>query len=171
VGPINPPGKRIGAWYIITTMEYLTRCTESALVKDCSAKTTNHSLFEQVITLFGCPRVLMSDKCTHFINSTISAMTDKFKVHHQKSTLYHPQANGIVEAFKTIMENVLTKICNVNRDNWDLKVPAVLWEYMTTCKMLIGHTPFKLAYGQEAVVPLGFLVPSLLIAAITQMKK
>jgi hypothetical protein len=82
VAPINPPAKRTGARYIITTMEYLTRWAEFAPVKDYSAETVAHFLFEQVITRFGCPRVLMSDQGTHFINSTICAMLEEFEVHH-----------------------------------------------------------------------------------------
>jgi hypothetical protein len=99
VGPINPPSKRSRESYITIVTEYLTRWAEATPVKNCSTETTSHILFEQVITRFGYPRILMSDQGTHFINSIITAMTKEFEVHHQKSTPYHPQANGTVKAF------------------------------------------------------------------------
>jgi hypothetical protein len=34
---------------------------------------------------------------------------------------------------------------------------------------MTGQTPFNLVYGQEAVVPLEFLVPSLRVATITKI--
>jgi hypothetical protein len=150
-------------------MEYLTRWVEATPVKDCSAETSAHFLFEHVITRFGCPRFFMSDQGMHFINNTICVMTKEFEVHHQKIIPYHPQANGTVETFKKILENALTKIYNINRDDWDLKVLEVLWVCRTTCKNFTGHTPFKMVYSQEEVVPLELLVTSLHVAAITQM--
>jgi hypothetical protein len=56
-------------------------------------------------------------------------------------------------------------------DDWNLKMPTLLWAYRTTCKKWTGNTPFKLVYGQEAVVPLEFLIPSLHVVAITHMSK
>jgi hypothetical protein len=96
-------------------------------------------------------------------------LTEEFAVHHQKRTSYHPQMNGTVEAFNKILETTLTNICSVNRDDWYLRVSTVLWAYKTTCKKMKMQTPFKLVYSLEAVVPMGYLVPSLRIAAFSDM--
>jgi hypothetical protein len=152
MGPINPPGKRTSARYIITATEYLTRWAKAIAVKDCSATTTVCFIFDDIITMFGCPTTLINDQGTHFINKTVEALTEEFVVHHQKSTPYHPQENRMVEAFNKILETTLTKICNVNRDDWDLRVPTVRWAYRNTCNKLTTQTPFKLVYGLEVVV-------------------
>ena len=36
---------------------------------------------------------------------------------------------------------------------WLDELPSVLWAYRTTVRTPIGETPFKLAYGNEAVIP------------------
>ena len=68
-----------------------------------------------------------------------------------------------------MLEHALTKVCNANHDDWDLKIPIVLWAYHTTCKRLTEHTPFKLVYGQEEVMPIEYIVSSLHIATTMGM--
>ena len=68
VGPITPPGKRIGAWYIITATDYLTRWEEAVRVVDYTATTAAKFIFKNIVRRFVCPRILMSDQGNHFIN-------------------------------------------------------------------------------------------------------
>jgi len=81
VGPINPPGKGTGARYIITAIDYLTRWDEAKPVKDCSSDTVVQFIFENIVTRFGCPRVLKSDQGSHFLNQTIKALTEEFQIY------------------------------------------------------------------------------------------
>ena len=135
-------------------------------MKDCSVATATQFIFENILTRFGCPRILMSDQAKHFLNHTIQLLTEEFQIYHQKSTPYHPQANATVEAFNKILKNALTKVCNANRDYQDVRIPTFLWAYRTTRKKLTGQAPFRLAYGQEVVMH----VSTWILAAVVSTK-
>ena len=51
---------------------------------------------------------------------------------------------------------MIKKKCNTDKNDWDEKIPAVLSAYRTTYKRSTDQTPFRIVYGQEAVVPLHF---------------
>ena len=80
VGPINPPRKRTNARYINIETNYLTRCAEAMTVMDCTIVTEAKFIFENIVTRFGCPGILMSDHGSHFINQTMKELTKESQV-------------------------------------------------------------------------------------------
>jgi hypothetical protein len=52
------------------------------LVKDFTAETIIWFIFDNVITRFDCPKVLMSDQGSHFLNETIRELTQEFTIHY-----------------------------------------------------------------------------------------
>ena len=158
--------KRTGASYIITAVEYVTKWAEAEPIETCSSEVATKFIYENIITRFGFPITLINDQGSHFINKTIKALTDQFKIDHRCSTTYHPQSNGAIEAVSKKLTKGLTKICNNDKDDRDEKIPAVLWAYRTTYNRSTNETPFRLVYGQEAVVPLHFQQHTPIIADI-----
>ena len=145
-------------------MDYVTKWAEAKALPNNIAKSTAWFFYDQVIARFGCPLEIVSDQGGHFINEVIKHLTKTFMIKHRKSTPYYPKCNGQEESTNKTLKGVLTKIVQDEPHDWDRKLVSALWAYRATFKVTTNQTPFRLAYGQEAVVPLEFMVPSLRIA-------
>ena len=130
--------------HIITAVEYVTKWEKAEPIDTCSSEIVAKFINGNIITRFGCPITLISDQGSHFINKTIKALTYQFKIDHRRSTAYHPQSNGAIEAFNKTLTRGIRKICNTNKDDWDEKIHAVLWAYRTTYKHSTNQTLFRL---------------------------
>jgi transposase InsO family protein len=52
----------------------LTRWEEATPITYFTIHIVARLFFENVVTIFGCPRILLSDKGTNFLNNTIEAL-------------------------------------------------------------------------------------------------
>ncbi|MCO5563733.1 hypothetical protein L7F22_017380 [Adiantum nelumboides] len=164
-GPISHAACNTQSRYIIVATDYVTKWAEAKASRKADAITTAKFLFENIIARFGCPFEIVSDNGTHFINEVIKELTSNFMISHHKSTPYYPQANGQAESTNKTLISVLTKTVEAHRTDWDLKLTSALWAYQTAYKVAINCTPFKMVYGQEAVMPWEFVILSLRVTS------
>ena len=83
--------------YIIIAVEYLTKWAQAKAIKAADAKQIAIFLHENIISCFGCPKILVSDRGSHFLNEAIEELTKLFQINHWKTTPYHPQTDGLAE--------------------------------------------------------------------------
>ena len=87
----------------------MSKWVEALATKIDDAKTVAKFINENIITRFGCPKQLVSDRGTHFLNDIIEQLTSKFLIKHRKTTPYHPRANGQTEKTNGILCKIITK--------------------------------------------------------------
>lgn len=97
IGEVHPKSSR-GMVYNVVAAVYLTKWAEVKAVQTDTAANTIVFLYENIISRFRCPKMLVSDRGTHFLNGMIQDMTEKFQINHRKTTPYHPQTNGQMES-------------------------------------------------------------------------
>ena len=144
--------------------DHATKWAEAAATKTDDATIVARFLYENIISQYGCPKELVSDRGTHFLNKTIEELTNRFLIKHRMTSPYHPRANGQTKQTNGILCGILTKTITRSLIDWDDKLWAALWAYRTPYKVTTQFTPFQLVYGQEAILPIEFEIPSLWIA-------
>lgn len=64
--------------------DYVIKWTEAFATKTDNTNIIPTFLYENIITEFGYLKELISDRGTHFINSTIAALMDKYETKYLK---------------------------------------------------------------------------------------
>ena len=95
--------------YIVVATKYITKWAEAKAVKTDMAAHATTFMYENIISRFGCAKILGSNMGTHFLigNSLIGEMTDQFQIDHRKTTPYHPQTYDQTERVNGILVNIL----------------------------------------------------------------
>ena len=66
---------------------------------------------------------------TQYDGQVVESLTTFYVVVHKRSTPYYPHANGLAKSTNKTLQNILRKIVNKNRTDWDTKLHSALWAY------------------------------------------
>ncbi|XP_024195642.1 uncharacterized protein LOC112198758 [Rosa chinensis] len=103
---------------------------------------------------FGVPDTIVTDNETQFDNDDLRHYTENLGTRIFYVSLAHPQTNGQVEAVNKIIKKILKKKLDKAKGLWVFKLPEVLWAIRTTATETTGETPFCMAFGFEAILPI-----------------
>ena len=94
----------------------------------------------------------MSDNGRQFNNTPFRDFCEQLGINNHYSSPSHPQANGQAEVVNRSLLKIIKTWLEGAKRVWPNELPSVLWAYRTTVRTHTGETPFKLAYGSEAVI-------------------
>ena len=81
-------------------------------------------------------------------------LSENYGIHHIKISPYNSQANGVVEHKHFDICESLMKTCNNEHLKWVHMAPLIFWANQVTVHWPIGYSPYFMAHGVEAVLPL-----------------
>ncbi|XP_021743464.1 uncharacterized protein LOC110709553 [Chenopodium quinoa] len=145
--------------FLIIVVDYFTRWVKAEALSTITEHQVQQFIWNNIITRFGVPRVLISDNGRQFDSASTKEYCNRFRIQNQFTSINHPQCNGQAKAAnKVALRGIKTKLEGA-KGTWLDELPSFLWSTRTTVKESTGRTPFSLVYGGEAVLPVEVGIP------------
>ena len=142
-----------GNQYVITVVDWYSGWPEAFPVPDKGADNVAHVLLEEIFPRFGAPLEIVTDNGKENVNSRVRETLEALKVHHVKTSFYHPQRNARVERLHRTMNDMLSKKVEGDTKTWDLYLNQVLAAIRFNSSETTGYSPFYLLYNRDVVLP------------------
>uniref|UniRef100_A0A9J7WVK0 ribonuclease H n=1 Tax=Cyprinus carpio carpio TaxID=630221 RepID=A0A9J7WVK0_CYPCA len=71
------------------------------------------------------------------------------KIKQLRTTVYHPQTDGLVERFNQTLKLMLRRVAAEDKRDWDKMLPYVLFGIRDVPQVSTGFTPFELLFGRQ----------------------
>ena len=133
--PVSERGNR----YVATFIDAFTLFTDIELMPTKEALSVAISLYKYVCR-HGCPKRIMTDRGTEFINSTLKHLAEMLGIQRVAVTPYHHQAMGTVERVHKVFKEALRAYCETASQykQWDLMLYGIVSALNATSKRKLG---------------------------------
>ncbi|XP_025670061.1 uncharacterized protein [Arachis hypogaea] len=140
---------------------------EAEPLANISSANCRKFLWEQVISRFGIPKIVVSDNGTQFSDKRFREFLSGLGIRQKFSSVEHPQSNSQAKVANKVILNELEKCLDQRKGSWSDELASVLWSYRTMLQSSTRETPFRLTYWVDVVilVKIGEPIPKLLLGS------
>ena len=118
---------------------------------DATAESCASTLLNGWVSRFGVPTTITSDQGQQFESHLWRALMNLLGSTRNRTTAYHPQANGMVERFHRHLKTGLK--ARLTNGNWVDELPVVLLGVRTTLKEDLSCSAAEMVYGTTLRLP------------------
>ena len=107
---------------ILLMVDYVSKWVETKVTRTSDSKVVSDFIKSNIFVRFGMPRVMVSNRGTHFCNKMIAALFRKYDVLHKISTSYHPKTNGQAKVSNKKIKFILKQMVCPDKKDWSLRL-------------------------------------------------
>ena len=133
-------------------VDYFTKWIEVEPLSKITTAQCQKFLRCNIITRFGISSSMVIDNGTQFTNCKFQEMLSSLKIKQHFTSIEHPQANGQAESANKEILHGIKKCLDEAKGLWADELDSILWAYRTMPHSIIGETPFKRTYGEDAII-------------------
>ncbi len=145
IGPLERSAR--GHRFALVLVDYATRYPEQwrsqHFRKECSGGSVQYDL------PVGIPKEILTDQGTAFMSRTIRELYELLGIKSIRTSVYHPQTDGLVERFNRTLKTMIRKFVHEDAKNWDKWLEPLLFAVREVPQASTGFSPFELLYGRQ----------------------
>ena len=143
-----------GNKFVVVAIEYFIRWIEAKPLATITSESVKKFFWQNIIYRFGVPRTLTVDNGKQLDSDKFKEFCKSIGTKIAFASVYHLESNGAVErANRVIFSSISKTLFNLHKGKWVEELPKVVWSHNTTTSRTTSFTPFKLRYGEEAMLP------------------
>ena len=149
IGPLPKTAAR--KQFVLVISDYATCYPEAYAMTTITAT----SVAEKLMDLFsshGVPREILTDQATNFMLELLQELHKLLGIKSIRTSLYHPQTDGLVERFNQTLKHVMKKVLMTDCRSWDKLLPLVLFAYHEVPQEATGFSTLELIYSRDVII-------------------
>ena len=140
--------------FLLIATDHFNKWVKAEAYANIKDKDVSKFIWKNIVCRFRILRAIVTDNGPRFDSVIFWKFFSKLNIKNLYSTPYYPQSKGQANATSKIILNALKKRLEWAKEKWVDGLLRTLWAYQTTYRRPMRATPFVLAYGMEAIIPI-----------------